>query len=445
LSPPPRKDQTIKNTASLRRRILSAKAPIAVIGQGYVGLSLACAAADVGFPVTGIDVDSNRIAALRNGILCVPGVSESLFRAGMVSERITFDTEADALETSEIVLICVPTPVRDHAPDLSYVEGAARQVAERLFAGKLVVLESTTYPGTTDDLVRPLLEESGLIAGRDFLLAYSPERIDPGNQEYGLRNTPKVVGGHTPEATGLASLFYAQLVDKVESVSSCRAAELAKLLENTFRHVNVALVNELATLCHEMDIDVWEVIDAAATKPFGFMPFQPGPGVGGHCIPLDPTYLSWQVRRDAGHQFRILEEAQDINAQMPAYVASRIADALNEQGKAMKGAAIFILGVSYKPDVGDVRESPALKVMTHLYRRGAKITFHDPHVSEVSVNGSRLQRTDLSHRAVERADCVAVLTPHSAYDLEWVADHTSFVFDARNAFGDDRRPNVVRL
>ena len=298
-----------------------------------------------------------------------------------------------------------------------------------------MVLESTTYPGTTEELVRPLLEESGLRAGRDFLLAYSPERIDPGNVEFDLRNTPKVVGGVSAESTGVASLFYGQLVDKVLALSSTRAAELAKLLENTFRHVNIALVNEMAMICHEMGIDVWEVLDAAATKPFGFMPFYPGPGVGGHCIPLDASYLAWQVRRDAGHQFR----------QMPAYVAARIGDGLNDVGKAVRGSRILVLGVSYKPDVGDIRESPSIPVMQHLMRRGADVCFHDPFVSEIVVNASVLQRSELTQRCVSVADCVALLTPHHAYDLEWIADNAALVFDARNGYGSDRRRNVLRL
>jgi UDP-N-acetyl-D-glucosamine dehydrogenase len=436
----------MKTTASLRRRILARRAKVGVIGQGYVGVSLACAAADAGFDVVGVDVDQERIDALREGILAVPGVRAATFRDGIASERVTFTTDQEALSGCDVYLICVPTPVRDHTPDLSFVEEAARGVGERLGPGALVVLESTTYPGTTEQLVKPILEgASGLRAGPDFLLAYSPERIDPGNDEYHLANTPKIVGGHSAEATGIATVFYGQLVDKVVPMSSCRAAELAKLLENTFRHVNVALVNEMAMLCHEVGIDVWEVIDAGATKPFGFMPFYPGPGVGGHCIPLDPAYLAWQVRRDAGHQFRILEQAQDINAQMPAYVASRIADVLNNVGKATKGANVLVLGVSYKPDVGDVRESPALKVIINLHRRGAKVAFHDPFVDAVPVNGGLLNRTDLTRRIVAAADCVAVLTPHSAYDLDWVAEHARMVFDARNAFGDRRLANLVKL
>jgi len=432
-------------TAALRRRILARRARVAVVGQGYVGISLACAASDAGFTVSGVDVDAARIAALARDELTVPGVDPELFRAGVAAGNMTFDTDAGAAADADVVLICVPTPVRDHTPDLSFVEQACRDVANNLTAGCLVVLESTTYPGTTEDLVRPILESSGLTANRDFLLAYSPERIDPGNIEWGLKNTPKIVGGITPEATGLATLFYEQLVEKVVAVSSCRAAELAKLLENTFRHVNVALVNEMATLCYETGIDVWEVTEAAATKPFGFMPFTPGPGVGGHCIPLDPAYLAWQVRRDAGHQFRILEQAQDINAQMPTYVASRINDALNDVGKPVKGARILVLGVAYKPDIGDVRESPALKVMAMLARRGALIAFNDPHADEVVVAGTRFTCTDLTQRELARADCVALLTPHRAYDLEWIAEHAELLFDARNAYGSTHHPNVVRL
>jgi len=418
---------------------------VGIVGQGYVGLSLACAAADEGFAVHGVDVAEERIEDLRRGELTIPGVAESLFRDGMASGRLSFTSDPAVLGEADIVLICVPTPVRDHTPDLSFVENAAAEVARQLKPGQLVVLESTTYPGTTEERVKPILETSGLVSGRDFLLAYSPERIDPGNQEWGLRNTPKIVGGHTPEATGLATLFYQQLVEKVVVVSSCRAAELAKLLENTFRHVNIALVNEMAMLCHEVGIDVWEVIDATASKPFGYMPFYPGPGVGGHCIPLDPAYLAWQVRRDAGHQFRILEQAQDVNAQMPSYVATRIGDALNDEGKSVKDARVLVLGVAYKPGVGDVRESPALNVMLHLHRRGANVTFHDPYVDEVHVNGDRLSRRELTDRAVRDADLVALLTPHPDYDLDWIAERARVVLDARNAYGPDHRANVVRL
>jgi len=435
----------MRATADLRRRILNRTAKIVVVGQGYVGLSLACAAADAGFCVTGVDVDPDRIVELADGRTTVAGVDEGAMQRAFASELIRFSTSAEAVADSHLIFVCVPTPLSDGTPDLTYIQRACRDVAAHLTPGSIVTLESTTYPGTTDELVRPLLETSGLLAGKDFLLAFSPERIDPGNDEYAFRQVPRIVGGMNPESTGVAVLFYEQLVDKVMAVSSCRAAELAKLLENKFRHVNIALVNELAMVCHEVDIDVWEVIAAAATKPFGFMAFYPGPGVGGHCIPLDPGYLAWQVRRDVGHQFRVLEEAEDINAQMPAWVTDRIAEALNDRGKAVKDAKILILGVAYKPDVADARESPAVKVMNALHRRGALLAFHDPYIEDIALNGKTLLRTNLTNTAVAQADLVAVLTPHSAYDLEWVCDHAKLVFDTRNAYNGTRRANVIKL
>ena len=434
----------MKGTAVLRRQILTRSAEVVVIGQGYVGLSLACAAAEAGFPVTGLDVDERRVQELRNGAT-VAGVPERIAGSAVATGRLSFTTDPSVVADAGLVFVCVPTPLHEGVPDLTHIDAASASAGEHLRPGTLVVLESTTYPGTTEERVGPALERRGLRAGKDFLLAYSPERIDPGNTEYAFREVPRVVGGMTPEATGLATLFYEQLVEKVMAVSSCRAAELAKLLENTFRHVNIALVNEMAMVCHEVGIDVWEVIEAAATKPFGFMRFSPGPGVGGHCIPLDPAYLAWQVRRDAGHQFRILEEAEDINAQMPAWVASRIGELLNEHGKSVKGSKVLVLGASYKPDVGDVRESPSIRIMQALHKRGAKVTFHDPYIEEVVLNGATARRVELSKVAVERADLVAVLTPHRAYDLAWVGDHATLVFDARNAFGPDAREHVVRL
>jgi UDP-N-acetyl-D-glucosamine dehydrogenase len=435
----------VKSTPRLRRRLLAREARVAIVGQGYVGLSLACAAAEAGFRVTGVDVEQARVAGLAAGDLCVPGVDQGAFDRALATGRLDFTTDTEVTAGAEVICICVPTPLRDQNPDLSYVEQACRDVARQLTSGRLVILESTTYPGTTSELVGPLLEASGLRVGADFLLAYSPERIDPGNQEFHLGNTPRIVGGTTEQATALAALFYEQMIAKVVAVSSTRAAELAKLLENTFRHVNIALVNEMAMLCHDMGIDVWEVIEAAATKPFGFMAFTPGPGVGGHCIPLDPSYLAWQVRRDAGRPFRILEQAQDVNAQMPVWVAARIGEALNEHGKALKGARVLVLGVAYKPELGDTRESPALRVMSLLERRGVELAFHDPYVEEVTVNGRRLTGVELGQAPVGEADCVAVLTPHSAYDLDWLAQTATLVFDARNAFGPNRYPNVVCL
>jgi UDP-N-acetyl-D-glucosamine dehydrogenase len=435
----------MRSASALRRRVLARDARVAVVGQGYVGLSLACAAAEAGFIVTGVDVDADRVQGLAAGRPVVPGVDEATLRSAVATGRLRFGSDPADLAGNDVICICVPTPVRDHTPDLSYVEQACRDVARHLVAGRLVVLESSTYPGTTSDVVAPLLEASGQRVGRDFLLAYSPERIDPGNQEFTFANTPRIVGGTTAEATAVAALFYEQMVEKVVTVSSARAAELAKLLENTFRHVNIALVNEMAMVCHELGIDVWEVIEAAASKPFGFMAFSPGPGVGGHCIPLDPTYLAWQVRRDIGHQFRILEQAQDVNAHMPGWVASRIGEALNEHAKPLKGAKVLVLGVAYKPDIGDVRESPSLRVMSALARRGVKLSFHDPFVDAIVLDGRRLTRTELTARAVAGADLVALLTPHSGYDLGWLAQTAELLFDARNAYGPGNPPNLVRL
>ncbi len=442
--PPDFPDRPIPAASEARARIVSRKARVAVLGQGYVGLTLACEVATAGFRTAGIDVDAERIAGLVRGEPVVPGVQRSLLRSGVDSGILTFSTEASAAGEAEIVFICVPTPLRDHQPDLSYVEGACNDLAPHLRSGALVVLESTTYPGTTEELVRGRLEAGGLRQGQDFLLAYSAERIDPGNLEFGLRNTPKIVAGLTPEATEVAVTFYKQLVDKVVPVSSTRVAETAKLFENTFRHVNIALVNELAMLCRELDIDIWEVVDAAATKPFGFMPFYPGPGVGGHCIPLDPTYLAWKIRQDSGRRFGLLDLAQEINDRMPDYVASRVTEILNDAGRAARGARVLVLGVTYKADVGDVRESPALPAMRALAKRGVDVRFHDPFVAEVTLNGSPLGRESLDE-GIAMADLVVLLTPHSSYDLDRLAARASLIFDTRNAYRGERPPNVVPL
>ncbi|MDT4958402.1 MAG: UDP-N-acetyl-D-glucosamine dehydrogenase [Pseudonocardiales bacterium] len=435
----------MRGLARLQRSVDTATCRVCVIGQGYVGLSVAAAAAIAGMRVDGVDVDAERVAGLSQGRNVVPGVADSLVSLAVDTGRIHFSTDAAIAAEADVVIICVPTPLVDHQPDLSAIESAGRQLATLLKPGSLVVLESTTYPGTTESVLRPLLETGGRRCGRDFLLAYSPERIDPGNVKFGLRNTPRVVGGVTPEATDVAATFYRHIVDDVETLSSCRAAEMAKLLENTFRMVNIALVNELAMLCATQDIDVWEVVRAAATKPFGFMPFYPGPGVGGHCIPLDPTYLSWQTRRDTGRRFHLVEMAQDINEQMPSYVADRVVEALNDQGKSVKGARIFALGVTYKANVGDMRESASLQVLAALHKRGAKVTFHDPYVASVSTKDMRLRRSALTDRALGDADCVLLLTPHSVYDPATLVDRAELLFDAQNAIPSRTAPSVVRL
>lgn len=431
-------------TVQLRRRIESRAARITVVGQGYVGLSVAAGAAVAGMTVDAVDVDRERISALAAGRNVVPGVDEKTFAEAVESGRLNFTTDPAVAALADVILVCVPTPVIEHRPDLSFIEGAARSLAPHLRRDSLVVLESTTYPGTTEHVLRPLLEKGGLRSGRDFLLAYSPERIDPGNAKFGLRNTPRVVGGQTPDATAVAAAFYAQLVDEVVALSSIRAAEMAKLLENTFRMVNIALVNELATLCADQQIDVWEVIRAAASKPFGFMPFYPGPGVGGHCIPLDPTYLAWQSRRDTGRPFQLVEVAQDVNARMPDYVAGRIIETLNDHGLSVKGARVLALGVTYKPDVGDVRESAAIGVLTKLARRGADVRFHDPFVKTIHQGDLRMRRSTLDASLLGEMDLVALLTPHTAYDLDEVVRESRLIFDARNAIGVPRA-HVVRL
>jgi len=428
----------------LLERIVAREVRLAVLGQGYVGLTLACEAAEAGFPTVGIDVDEGRIAGLVDGTAEVPGVDGALVRSASASGGLTFSADPSAIRDADLIFICVPTPLRDHQPDLSYIEAACADVAKHLRPGSLVVLESTTYPGTTEDLIRDRLETGGRRHGEDFLLAYSAERIDPGNAEFGFRNTPKIVAGVTPEATEAAVAFYEQLVDKVVPVSSPRVAETAKLFENTFRHVNIALANEMAILCRELDIDVWEVVDAASTKPFGFMPFYPGPGIGGHCIPLDPTYLAWKIGQDSGRRFGLLDLAKEINARMPDYVASRALEILNQTGRAMKGASVLVLGVTYKPDVGDARETPAIPTMRALAKHGADVRFHDPFVDRISVNGSELYRQDLD-AAVPEADLVVLLTPHSEYDLERLAASARIVFDTRNAYGGRRPANVVAL
>ena len=429
----------------LADRLSDGAATLSVVGQGYVGLSLAAAAAVEGLTVVGIDIDERRVSALSAGENVVAGVDDGIFAMAMDSGRMSFSNGFDSVTRADVVVICVPTPITEHRPDLTAVENAGREVGRRLRSGQLVILESTTYPGTTDDVLRPLLEQGRRRAGRDFLLAFSPERIDPGNTKYGLRNTPRVVGGIDELSTRMAADFYRLLVDDVSTLSSCRAAELAKLLENTFRMVNIALVNELAVQCHAQGIDVWEVITAASTKPFGFMPFQPGPGVGGHCIPLDPTYLAWQSHRDTGRRFRLVELAQDINADMPSYVTQRIIDAIGRRGVAPRDAHVLALGVTYKPNVGDLRESAAVETLAQLSRRGVRVSFHDPFVARIRSHGLCLRRTRLTAAAIRGADAVAILTPHDVYDFDRLVPQARLVFDARNALGVRGDDKVVTL
>ncbi|MFB9376700.1 nucleotide sugar dehydrogenase [Kineococcus gynurae] len=402
---------------------------LVVIGLGYVGLPLALEATRAGLTVTGLDTSEARVAALAAGSSHVDDISDAELAAA-VADGFAATTDPTVLAGADVAVICVPTPLRDGQPDLSAVEAATAAVAAHLHAGMLVVLESTTYPGTTEDVVRPALEAGGLRAGTDFSLAFSPERIDPGNAHFTLRNTPKVVGGVTPDCTERAAAFYGQVVDIVVRVKSSREAEMAKLLENTYRHINIALVNEMAVFCHELGVDLWESIDAARTKPFGFQAFSPGPGVGGHCIPIDPSYLSYAVR-NTGREFRFVELAQSINDGMPQHVVDRTAELLTRHGKELAGARVLLLGVTYKAGVADMRETPATDVERRFTRQGARVSYHDPLVPAWSVDGVAVPRVEDLAEALAGCDVAVLLTAHAEYDPETVVSRAPLLFDSR--------------
>jgi UDP-N-acetyl-D-glucosamine dehydrogenase len=418
---------------------------VAIVGQGYVGLPLAVAAAESGFLVIGIDENASRVAELNCGSSPVGDVSDhdlaSVVKSGSYSATVSYAE----VKTCEVIVLCVPTPFHHDAPDLSYVERAAYEVGAHISTGALVILESTTYPGTTDEVVLPLLQQaSGMAPGDEFDLAFSPERIDPGNPVFGLRNTPKIVGGATMHGAKRAAEFYGRFVERVMPVSAAATAEMAKLLENTFRHINIALVNELAILCSDMGIDVWEVIDAAASKPFGFMPFFPGPGVGGHCIPVDPMYLSWRVRQ-LGGSAKFIELARDINDSMPLYCVSRIQDLLNDRGLPLRDSRVLIIGVTYKANVNDVRETPAVPLIDALIKKGCIVSFHDPLVDELALpDGRYLTSVDLDDALRNTLNCVVIVTPHAGIDYARLVASDSLIYDTRN-FLNSSSPNVVRL
>lgn len=416
---------------------------LVVIGLGYVGLPLAQEACRSSLSVVGLDRSPSVVQGLTAGRSHVDDLSDADI-AAMLAAGFRATDDASVIAQASTVVICVPTPLsEDGGPDLQAVLSATDTVAQYLRPGTLVVLESTTYPGTTDELLRPRLEAGGLRVGRDLFLAFSPERIDPGNPRYGFRNTPKVIGGCTPACTQRAGDFYAQIVDTVVPARGTREAEMAKLLENTYRHVNIALVNEMLRFCHELDIDLWDVIRCAASKPFGFQAFYPGPGVGGHCIPIDPNYLSYRVQAQLGYPFRFVELAQEINAGMPGYVARRVQDLLNDRGRALKGASVLLLGVTYKPDISDQRESPAVPVAEKLRSRGAVVAYHDPHVPVWQLGADELKRVPDLDDALHGADIVVLLQPHAGYDLPAIARIAPLVLDTRGRIPD--APNVEHL
>ncbi len=419
---------------------------LSVIGLGYVGLPLAVAFGKKGNLVSGIDINKTRINLLKEGKSYVSDVLsneiEKLVKAGFLKPT----TDFSEITESEAVIICVPTPLRKNRdPDISYVLNAAEQVKKYLRKGQVIILESTVYPGVTEEVLLPLFESSGLKCGSDFYLAFSPERVDPGRKDYTLENTPKIVGGVDEKSTLKAAEIYANICTDVVKVRSARAAEMAKLLENTFRAVNIGLVNEIAQLCYEMGIDVWEVIEAAATKPYGFMKFVPGPGIGGHCIPIDPLYLSWKAK-SFGFTTRFINLADEINQGMQRYVVSRIGDCLNEKEKPIKGSKIVITGVSYKKDIADVRESPAYEVIRLLLKKGAQVMYNDPYVKKFVVEGKEFLSMKLSKRLLSEADCVVIMTDHSVYDYDFIVNNSKMVLDTRNAtrFCKNRK-NVVVL
>jgi UDP-N-acetyl-D-glucosamine dehydrogenase len=435
---------TTAAATALEEKIRNRTAHVGIIGLGYVGLPLAMEFAKAGFSVTGIDIQESKVSQLNRGESYVQDVPTDTLKKWVSGGKFRATSDFSAILDLDTINIAVPTPLRKTKdPDMSYIVSACQETAKYLRPGKLVILESTTYPGTTDELVLPMLEASGWKVGQDFFLCFSPERVDPGNAQYQTVNIPKVVGGITPGCTRLGALFYAQALETVVPVSSTSVAEMVKLLENTFRMINIGLVNEMALMCDRMGINVWEVIDAAATKPFGFMPFYPGPGLGGHCIPIDPFYLSWKTKQ-AGIEARFIELAGHINGQMPHFVVDKIQGALNEHSKPLKGSHVHILGAAYKRNIDDVRESPALDIILLLERRGSRVTYSDPFVATLRLDDHELSAQDPIAMASE-ADCVVVVTDHSGVDYTTIVERAKLIVDTRNALKNHPSPKIVRL
>jgi UDP-N-acetyl-D-glucosamine dehydrogenase len=436
--------------------IRAKKAHVGVVGLGYVGLPLLAEFANSGFQATGFEVDEKKAAQINSGESYIGDIPSPVVKQLVEKKLLRATTNFDHLKECDAIIICVPTPLRKtKEPDVSYILAAAEQIKQRLHRGQLIILESTTYPGTTDEVLLPMFEETGLKLDEDFLLAFSPERVDPGNPEFHTHNIPKVVGGVTSDSTEVAASLYSQIVNEVHAVSSARVAETAKLLENTFRAVNIGMANEMARLCYALNIDTWEVIRAAATKPFGFMAFYPGPGIGGHCIPLDPHYLSWKARQH-GFDSRFIGLAEEVNSRMPDHVVQLVSDGLNDERKAMNGSRILLLGVAYKKDIDDVRESPALSIIDRLRARGADVRYHDPFVKQVRFDdahteggGAPIDSVPLTDDELRAADCVVIVTNHSETDYSRVCQISSLIVDTRNALNGDLRSGssarIIRL
>ena len=429
----------------LETQIRDRSAKLGVLGLGYVGLPLALEMAQNGFSVTGIDIDGRKVESVNAGISYILDVRDESLGPAVVNGSLRATQSFAAVGSLDAISICVPTPLRKTKdPDLSFIMAAVEAVHNHLTPGKLIVLESTTYPGTTREVVLPILEKSGLKVGQDFFLAYSPERVDPGNKAFTTHNIPKVIGGITPRCTELATLLYQQFVERTVPVSTPETAEMVKLLENTFRNVNIALANEMAKMCQTLNINVWEVIEAAKTKPFGFMPFYPGPGLGGHCIPVDPYYLTWKAKLN-GFEPRLIELATIINSQMPGFTVDRIADALNKVKKSLNGSRILALGIAYKRDVSDTRESAALEVVRLLMEEGANVSYADPYVSEIVIGGENFVSADLTPQLLQSMDCVVILTDHSVFDYGMIAAASPIVLDCRNSLREFAGSNTLPL